>query len=178
MSLWIIRACTLDRPSSLKMGSNLLIFKDSIPQICKAPKNKGLDIRRSCESYRNPWGGLLWTLLSENWSSLAVLPPSIRKAGNLCQPGNNLPASVSVLPSLFLTHTCRHTNWPPQGALPPPFSNSAEFCHDWQAGNKSFMHGYCSSSFFCCCFVFFPSITAKENSTRRRSWYWKTTLKK
>lgn len=47
--------CTLDRPSSLKMGFNLLIFKDSIPEICKAEKNK--DIRRSCESSRNPWRG-------------------------------------------------------------------------------------------------------------------------
>lgn len=50
-----------------------------------------------------------WILLSENWSPLTVLPPSIRRAGDLCrpQPTREQCAYVSFHPaiSFSLTHT-------------------------------------------------------------------------
>lgn len=74
----------------------------------------------------------------------------------------------------FLTHT--HKYWSPQGALPPPFSSSAEFCHDGQVGNKSFMWGYCSKQQFIVLFgVFFVQSQQKKTApeghgTEKQHW--------
>ena len=56
----------------------------------------------SHEPCRVPPERMQWILLSENWSPLTVLPPSIRGAGDLCrpQPTGEQSACVSFCPGV------------------------------------------------------------------------------